>query len=289
MPERRVLLTLLAVWSLVTDAIAVSGAGESYLEPQFEEAFRAAIFLSQVGLLATWAGVSRLMMVWRMLLLAAGICLAAVLGQFAQEQKWSTPGFVHHTVVFAVLASLTAIMFSLSQLSGYGLIRRDSHIRRLWRWHFSLGELLALATAFALLLGLRRLVDFRKLTPAIGDLGGSWGKWVPACALFGGFCVLSVWAILGRRNRPRVGDPGSGGPAPLAAVCCLIATKRPSPTRRNESIATILMMSMGLLAGPLFVMRAAGYRWTHLPRPEPARPNPRQSESRSVRAARLAQ
>ena len=186
------------------------------------------------------------------------VALAAMSGQMP---LWIARGFLQ-----ALILSLPLVWL---RLAGLKLIQFRAGVELPWpasestlgRWQFSLGRLLAVLTAAAVLLGLLQYVLRSIRLPSDPRL---WLFIVALCVGQAGIALAALWLALGMRRLPlRV--------AALAAACgAAIALHYPfvgsTPTASTGDYAMLCAMQAGLIVGPLLVFRVLGYRVAFRPR-----------------------
>ncbi|MBN2477388.1 MAG: hypothetical protein JXB62_22475 [Pirellulales bacterium] len=267
------LIVLLVVATVTVDAAGLSAVVTGpWAAPHWPHAalgLLIALSLSQVGLAAIWAGLSRQPIAWRlasMVLVVAlwGFSLAVILpgDSVIPRTAWTPMLLGHALMVFVPLWISRACVATAAEMAGSadsaGTGNADSAGRGAVdrsAWQFSLRHMFTWITAVAVILGMIQFGRRQGLLPP-SSLIEPWDFSVILGAVHGLVALAAVWAALGRR-RPVLRAVVSC----LPLIAALVFYRLLAGDHERRMVLTMqCVLHAALLCGSLWVFRMAGYR-----------------------------
>jgi hypothetical protein len=245
----QLLIVLLVLASLAVDAVVIASRG--FIYPT--NLFTYPLPISQIGLLALWAGLGQTPFWIRLPSLVVGAALWSWIlrqGEGSIADQWF--------LVLSVEGTLTLALLLIVRLLGVGLKRIDSHAAAAkseedFRLRFSLRDVFVLVTAVCVCLGGMPLLVENWQSVMLG-VGGE-----PMLLTYSGawavLSMLATWLALGGRHVVLRGVSCLMLVAAMA-MCTVIGLE----TQNERGVAWITAEHLLLTFSSLLVLRLCGYR-----------------------------
>ncbi|MHC4177327.1 MAG: hypothetical protein ACYSWU_07465 [Planctomycetota bacterium] len=257
----RLLIGLLVLATVLLDAVAFLVAQEKESSPYAAWVLFGSLALTQVSLLAIWAGLGSKRTPWRMLGMVMGVVAWSWAGASVVSTGYDDLESETITTVWSVsllaIAVLVAAPLSIARAAGLSVTGpSDGSVSQgletgLRSWQFTLGNLLGWTTAVAVLLSMLPCVFHHD---RLGRL--SWPANLTSAVGYAALALTGLWMVLGTRRiwlRILLLCSANGG---LVAFILLYFDRIGTSAEK----AFWLVLPNLLLLGSLGVFRVVGYR-----------------------------